>query len=252
MDDQLRLPARDKRRVYYLCTAVISLFSFCACLLLQQHSNFGVGLFLNAPLAVLLSKNRPCSAIHVFFVGDYTINQEMRIAFLAWLCLFLPVAYSILEEQAGELEWKIDGIGEIVQSVSKNKRLYVATAEGVLACLHTNSSTENEQQQLLWRAKLPPTTVIHQLIIGKVPSGTYDVFTISSVVSSSLDNQQPTTPTSPLFMLSGMYSPLFPFSHPTDHSLTSPSLPCVVGFITNSLVSGSWDTAVASTVRQQQ
>ena len=122
--------------------------------------------------------------------------------FVSWLCLLFPVAYSILEEQAGELEWKIDGIGEIVQSVNKNKRLYVATAEGVLASLHTNSSTENEQQ-LLWRVKLPTTTVIHQLVIGKVPSGTFDVFTISSVGSSSLDNQQP----SPLFMLSGKTKP---------------------------------------------
>ena len=150
----------------------------------------------------------------------------MRFAFLVWLCLLLPVAYSILEEQAGELEWKIDGIGEIVQSVNKNKRLYVATAEGVLASLHTNSSTENGQQQLLWRVKLPPTTVIHQLIIGKIPSGTYDVFTISSIGSASLDNQQP----SPLFMLSGKANS-FSFLHlPTCLSLTSPHHHMSLGF----------------------
>jgi hypothetical protein len=60
----------------------------------------------------------------------------------------------------------------------------VATADSVIASFNANDG------KLKWRIVLPAGTSVHQLISGQVPSGTTDVYSLTSSVSIGNDNDQ--------------------------------------------------------------
>mmetsp|Transcript_16375 Transcript_16375/g.15694 ORF Transcript_16375/g.15694 Transcript_16375/m.15694 type:complete len:1227 (-) Transcript_16375:96-3776(-) len=100
---------------------------------------------------------------------------------LVVIALFSSVVLGIFEEQAGEYDWKIDNIGIIQQSFNKNERTVVATADSVIASFNDNDG------KLKWRIVLAAGTSVHQLISGQVPSGTTDVYSLTSSVSIGND-----------------------------------------------------------------
>jgi hypothetical protein len=55
----------------------------------------------------------------------------------------------------------------------------VATTDSVIASFNTNNGLLN------WRVVLPPKTVVHHIISGRLPSSSTDIFSLTSVISES-------------------------------------------------------------------
>eukprot|EP00457_Paulinella_chromatophora_P000844 gb/GEZN01000844.1/.p1 GENE.gb/GEZN01000844.1/~~gb/GEZN01000844.1/.p1 ORF type:complete len:1049 (-),score=205.00 gb/GEZN01000844.1/:433-3579(-) len=77
---------------------------------------------------------------------------------LLWALLLLGCVWAMFEEQAGDIDWTLEHVGEVQHAVfnQPNRRVVVGTASNVVAALSTKTG------EVLWRQPLP----VHEALRG--------------------------------------------------------------------------------------